>query len=266
MDETQQRVLLLVDDEANILRSLQRLFRREGYRILSALSGAEGLERLKEEKVGVIISDQRMPGMTGSEFLHQVKDLYPDTVRLILSGYTDLESVTDSINRGAIYQFLTKPWDDKLLCDNVREAFRIYELNEQNLYLTERLRQVNQDLEASVELKTKELRLNLSALKISHDILEELPITVVGISQGQIIVVNRRARERFDQVPLLLGQQVGDVLPADIVALYHQAEDTQETVTGEVMLKGEAFRCRCQKNTSEGPHQGFILTLRQVHL
>jgi DNA-binding NtrC family response regulator len=108
MDETQQRVLLLVDDEANILRSLQRLFRREGYRILSALSGAEGLERLKEEKVGVIISDQRMPGMTGSEFLHQVKDLYPDTVRLILSGYTDLESVTDSINRGAIYQFLTK--------------------------------------------------------------------------------------------------------------------------------------------------------------
>ncbi len=266
MDESKQRVLLLVDDEENILRSLQRLFRRQGYRILSASSGAEGLAVLEQERVGVIISDQRMPVMTGSEFLQQVKERYPDTVRIILSGYTDLESVTDSINKGAIYKFLTKPWDDDLLSQNVREAFRIHELNEDNLYLTRELKRANQELEARVEEKTKQLRLNISALKISHDILEELPMAVVGISEGLIIVANKRARDRFDQVPLLLGREVVEACPADVFAVYQNALSSEGSATGEVVIKGEAFRCQCKKNVSEGPHEGYILTMRQMHL
>ncbi|MFT5720638.1 MAG: response regulator RpfG family c-di-GMP phosphodiesterase [Motiliproteus sp.] len=266
MDESRPQVLLLVDDEENILRSLQRLFRGDGYRILTATGGAQGLEVLKQEKVGVIISDHRMPGMTGTDFLQQVKELYPDTVRIILSGYTDLESVTDSINRGAIYKFLTKPWEDDLLSQNVREAFRISELNAENLYLTEALRRANQELEARVTLKTKQLRFNISALKISHDILEDLPIVVVGISEGQVIVANRCSRICFDQVPLLLGQRVEEVFPADIVSLYRQAENGTGSATGDLMLKGEIMRCHCQKNTSSGPYEGFIMTLRQVHL
>ena len=112
------RTLLIVDDEDNILAALTRLLRREGYSILRANSGKEGLELLKDNHVGVIMSDQRMPEMTGVEFLSQVKDLYPDTVRMVLSGYTDLNSVTDAINKGAIYKFLTKPWDDELLKAN----------------------------------------------------------------------------------------------------------------------------------------------------
>jgi response regulator RpfG family c-di-GMP phosphodiesterase len=76
--------------------------------------------------VQVIVSDQRMPDGTGTEFLSRVKDLYPDTVRMVLSGYTDLESVTDAINRGAIYKFLTKPWDDDELRLRIQEAFRMY--------------------------------------------------------------------------------------------------------------------------------------------
>ena len=126
-----ERCLLLVDDEQNITASLMRLFRRDGYRILTANSGREGLEILGQNKVGVIISDQRMPEMSGSEFLSKVKDLYPDTVRIMLSGYTDLNSVTDAINRGAIYKFLTKPWEDDLLRENIREAFRMAHLNEE---------------------------------------------------------------------------------------------------------------------------------------
>ncbi|MFT6913838.1 MAG: response regulator RpfG family c-di-GMP phosphodiesterase [Motiliproteus sp.] len=266
MDELRSQVLLLVDDEENILRSLKRLFRRDGYRILTATSGAQGLEVLKQERVGVIISDHRMPGMTGTDFLQQVKAIYPDTVRIILSGYTDLESVTDSINRGAIYKFLTKPWDDDLLSQNVREAFRISELNAQNLYLSEALKRANQELEARVALKTKQLRFNISALKISHDILEELPIVVMGISEGQVIVANRCSRQCFDQLPLLLGQRVDEVFPDDIVSLYREAEKGTGLATGDVMLKGEVFRCRCQKNTSVGTHKGFIMTLRQRHL
>jgi diguanylate cyclase (GGDEF)-like protein/PAS domain S-box-containing protein len=118
--------LLLVDDEPGIRTALTRMLRGDGYRILTASSGAEGLELLSVNTVQVIISDQRMPGMSGTEFLNTVKELYPDTVRIILSGYTDLQVVTESVNRGAVFKFLTKPWNDDLLREQVRDAFRRY--------------------------------------------------------------------------------------------------------------------------------------------
>ena len=117
--------ILLVDDEPNIVRALSRTLRRDGYRILTANSPAEGLEVLAREAVDVIVSDQRMPGMSGTEFLSMVRDMYPNTVRIVLSGYTDLTTVTDAINRGAIYKFLTKPWEDEDLRKHIREAFRV---------------------------------------------------------------------------------------------------------------------------------------------
>ncbi|MES2262428.1 MAG: EAL domain-containing protein [Pseudomonadota bacterium] len=120
----QPSTLLIVDDEPNNQSALKRLLRREGYRVLTASSGEEGLELLSVNAVQVIISDQRMPGMSGSEFLGKVKELYPETIRIILSGYTDLSAVTESVNRGAVFKFLTKPWDDDLLRENIRDAFR----------------------------------------------------------------------------------------------------------------------------------------------
>ena len=121
-----QRTLLLVDDEPSIRTALIRMFRHDGYKILSAGSGAEGLELLSLNQVQVIISDQRMPEMTGTEFLDTVRQMYPDTIRMILSGYTDLNVVTESVNRGAVSKFLTKPWDDEQLREHVRDAFRRY--------------------------------------------------------------------------------------------------------------------------------------------
>lgn len=117
------RTLLLLDDEENILRALTRLLRRDGYRILTAKTPQEAFALLAAHDVQVIVSDQRMPDMTGTEFFSSVKEMYPRTVRLILSGYTDLKSVTDAINRGSIYKFLTKPWDDELLRREIAQAF-----------------------------------------------------------------------------------------------------------------------------------------------
>ncbi|MET1078280.1 MAG: response regulator [Pseudomonas sp.] len=115
-----------MDDEAHVLSALQRLLHAEGYQVLSAPSAAMGFELLALHPVQVILCDQRMPDMNGTEFLDRVKSLYPDTFRIILSGYTDLESILEAINRGAIYRFYTKPWDNKTLRDNIREAFRHY--------------------------------------------------------------------------------------------------------------------------------------------
>lgn len=124
LDAAQGRTLLIVDDEPNVLNSLQRLLRREGYRILAASGGAQALDMLACERVQVVLSDQRMPGMCGADFLARVLELYPETVRMMLSGYSDLQTVTDTVNRGAISKFIAKPWDDEQLRADIRAAFR----------------------------------------------------------------------------------------------------------------------------------------------
>lgn len=124
--DSREKTLLLLDDEENIIRSLKRVLRRDGYRILSTTSISEAFDLLAENDVQVIISDQRMPEMSGTEFLSQVKAIHPETVRIVLSGYTDLKSVTDAINEGSIYKFLTKPWDDKQIRQHIQQAFLYY--------------------------------------------------------------------------------------------------------------------------------------------
>ncbi|MDP2252985.1 MAG: response regulator, partial [Thiobacillus sp.] len=137
---------LLLDDEENILTSLMRLLRRDGYKILKATSAAAAFELLAAHPVGVIVSDQRMPEMDGVEFLRRVKRLYPDTVRMVLSGYTDLKSVTDAINEGAVYKFLTKPWDDELLRANIHEAFQHHDLIQDNQRLGDEMASISEEL------------------------------------------------------------------------------------------------------------------------
>lgn len=119
-----EQTLLIVDDEPSILSSLNRLFRHENFHTLTTTSCATAFELLAQHPTQVIISDQRMAGMTGTEFFAKVRQLYPDTIRIILSGYTELESVMDAINRGAVYKFLTKPWEDDQLREHIRAAFR----------------------------------------------------------------------------------------------------------------------------------------------
>ncbi|WP_342113262.1 EAL domain-containing protein [Pseudoduganella sp. OTU4001] len=127
-NERRSGTLLLLDDEPNVLSSLVRLLRRDGYQILLAHNAQEAFAQLATHEVQVVVSDQRMPEMNGTEFLSRVRKLYPDTVRIILSGYAELESVLSAINRGEIYRFYTKPWDDQDLRENIREAFRYYDM------------------------------------------------------------------------------------------------------------------------------------------
>lgn len=124
----EKRVLLLLDDEVHILKALYRLFRKNGYLVLRTDEPEQAFKYLAEYEVGVILCDQRMPTISGTEFFSQVKGMYPNTVRMILSGYTELRSIIDAVNQGFIYKFLTKPWDDNLLRKHVEEAFQFYEM------------------------------------------------------------------------------------------------------------------------------------------
>jgi response regulator RpfG family c-di-GMP phosphodiesterase len=140
--------ILLVDDEAAILKALQRLFRRSEYRVLAANSGREGLELLEAEKdsVALIISDQRMPEMNGAEFLERAKAIVPDAIRFLLTGYSELEALADSINKGEIHRYITKPWEDGELLTLAKQAVDQFQLKKENQRLTELTRKQNQEL------------------------------------------------------------------------------------------------------------------------
>jgi diguanylate cyclase (GGDEF)-like protein/PAS domain S-box-containing protein len=220
-----ERILLLVDDEENILTALNRLLRRDGYKILRANSAQKGLELLAVNEVGVILSDQRMPEMSGVEFLRKAKYLYPDTVRIVLSGYTELKSVTDAINEGAVYKFLTKPWEDDQLREHVREAFLRHELALENerlsdeiIHANEELSNAKRELEMRVDKKTLEAALSGNILKISQEMLEYLPVGVIGVDDsGMIATANRKAEQMFGG-GALLGMIAAEVLSDEIVA------------------------------------------------
>ncbi|ODN42254.1 ATP-binding response regulator [Piscirickettsia litoralis] len=112
--------LLLVDDESHIVDALKRLFRREKYTLFCAYNASEGLNILEQEKIDVILSDQRMPNMLGSEFLQRAQEKFPETIRVILSGYSDTKEIISGVLNGSIHQFLEKPWRANELREHIR--------------------------------------------------------------------------------------------------------------------------------------------------
>jgi response regulator RpfG family c-di-GMP phosphodiesterase len=146
MLQTEKIKLLYVDDEENNLISLRASFRNE-FKVFTALSAQEGLEVLSKERVHVIITDQRMPEVSGVEFLEQVLKFYPEPIRILLTGYSDLQAVVDAINKGQIYYYLNKPWNIEQLRATIYNAYEIFNLREQNEKLIEELARVNEQLE-----------------------------------------------------------------------------------------------------------------------
>jgi len=185
--------LLCVDDEPNILASLRRLFRPAGYRVLLAESGAEGLRVLEAEAVDLVISDMRMPEMDGARFLAQVRQRWPDTVRLLLTGYSDIQSIQDAINCGEIYRYITKPWDDTDIQLVVRHALerRALEQEKQRLEAltlrqNEELKQLNHSLEAKVEARTLQLKLSRDAAIAANDKLKHNFVTTIKVISSML--------------------------------------------------------------------------------
>jgi len=258
-----ERTLLLVDDETNILKALTRTLRKGGYHVLTAGGGEEALTLLADHDIGVVVSDQRMPGMTGSELLNKAKDLYPDTVRIMLSGYTDLGSVTDAINAGAIFKFLTKPWDDDLLRANIEEAFKYRELYHENQRLARELAEANRELERRVKEKTREALLSVHSLKVAQEVLERLPVGVVGMdADGTIVVLNKMAQELLHLGDGgLLGLSAQDALPAALQGvLAHKAGDATEGIQVDTEHGPLEVFYRCLGDCSETCGQILVCT------
>lgn len=174
--------LLVVDDEPEVVHSLQDLLRFD-YRVLGATRAAEGLRILEREQVHIVMSDQRMPEMTGVQFLEQLHQSHPDIVRLLFTGFADIKAVIDAINQGHVFRYVTKPWDADELQAVLRQATERYDLLAERKRLLAEVQEQNRRLEAlNVELQQAN-DLKLAFIKVaSHEL--RTPLTVVlGLSE-----------------------------------------------------------------------------------
>lgn len=138
--------ILYVDDEENNLQAFKATFRRD-FKVFLAISAKEGEDILSREEIDLIITDQRMPEKTGVEFLESIIPTYPKPIRLLLTGYTDIQAVIDAINKGQVYHYLTKPWEEDYLRTVIKNAYEVYSLRRENERLTEALLKANEQLE-----------------------------------------------------------------------------------------------------------------------
>jgi EAL domain-containing protein (putative c-di-GMP-specific phosphodiesterase class I)/DNA-binding response OmpR family regulator/GGDEF domain-containing protein len=192
------KTILLVDDEVGILRALTRVLQRGGYRVLTAENGAAGLQALVGQQVALVISDFRMPGMKGSEFLQQVKAIYPNTIGMILSGYADRDALLECMNSGAAWRFLEKPWNDEQL------------LQEIDLALAERDRRYVESQRTNLLMSSDEALLELSA-------------------NGQVLRFNSAATHVLGLQPSELKGKVladlfDDINPIELATFFHKKD------------------------------------------
>lgn len=168
--------VLCLDDEESVLRSLARLLRHNGMDVVTFSSGEDALQALEKETFEVILSDMRMPGMSGDEFLAKARAECPDTQRILLTGYADFESTVNAVNEGGIHHYLQKPWHNDHLISVVRECVEKYRLKQHNLLLQRKIQdqnheliELNSSLETLVEKRTKQIRQVLKQLEVAHE-------------------------------------------------------------------------------------------------
>src|SRR5690554_6322434 len=179
-----ERTFLVVDDEPDILDAIERLFRKE-YRVLTANSAAEALEIVQRESIQVVMSDQRMPSMSGIELLEQLHNTRPDIVRVLFTGYSNIDHVIDAINQGHVYRYISKPWKPAELRLFVAQAFEYYDDRQERRALVNQLQQANERMEkqlnllsiANEELKTLDRVKNMFMEVVSHKL--NTPITII---------------------------------------------------------------------------------------
>jgi putative nucleotidyltransferase with HDIG domain len=170
-----EHAVLFVDDEGNILKAVQRLLRNEPWEVLTASRGSEALEILERTPAQVVVSDQRMPEMSGVDLLQAIRERRPNVVRMMLTGYTEMNVAVEAINRGEIYRLITKPWNDEELKATLRQAFDHFDLKEEIKRLNQvtreqnlKLQDMNRNLEQKVRERTKQLAEKHQELRVAY--------------------------------------------------------------------------------------------------
>lgn len=259
--------ILCVDDERSVLKALARLFLDTDFEIITAISGEDGLEILrKTENIQLVVSDYRMPGMNGVDFLREVYKLRPETVRIVLSGYADTVAIVEAINEGKIYKFIPKPWNDDDLKITLSKAIEHYFSIRKNIILAKELEiknqalhEINSNLEKLVEERTANLVLRNRILTASQNILDALPVGVIGIDPGGLIAqCNKKGLELFNDI---LGMDRRESLPEEINDFIEKLIREKE-LKANIPYKGADIGMEGVYMKCSGGQEGIILVLK----
>ncbi|MCP4233793.1 MULTISPECIES: response regulator [Marisediminitalea] len=181
--------VLCVDDEQNILRAIKRALFSLDVDLTLADSGEKALAVMKEKPIHVVISDMKMPGMTGAELLEQVAAHYPDTFRVVLTGFADIDATIKAVNQGRIHRYLQKPWDNQELINTIEEGLERIKLKDENARLQKltklqnaKLKEVNNSLEQVVQKRTKQIKAALRRIEQRNGALEQVLFNVISIN------------------------------------------------------------------------------------
>jgi response regulator RpfG family c-di-GMP phosphodiesterase len=273
MDSTPKHTILCVDDEKQILSALKRLLRKENFDLLTATSGEEGLNIMASRDIHLVISDHRMPQMSGISFLAKVRETYPDTIRILLTGYTEIDSIKASVNEGHVYKFLLKPWNDDDLKQEIRKALERYDLLEANQALhlmvaakNKELEKINKDLETIIKQRTRELELQNQALELTRVLFKWLPMAAMGVSYDRtIILINREAEKlKIHDRMVIVGNSLADYFFKDTMKKMLPVFESQiNQVQFDITLNGHMYALTLSALTGRFVGKGFILCLRQ---
>jgi signal transduction histidine kinase len=242
MTRTNKHCLLVVDDEPDLVHSVQDLLRFD-YRVLGATRAVDGLKIMEREQVHVVMTDQRMPEMTGVEFLKRLRESYPEVVRLLFTAYADIKAVTDAINQGSVYRYITKPFEPHELQDALRQAVQHHDLMAERKRLLAELQEKNKQLEAAnanlqqanelkkafIRVASHELRTPLTIVLGLSDLGRQTPNLPPQVSQWleRIFVGSVRLNDRVDlMIKLLLADRFERTLarkPVAVAVLLHSA-------------------------------------------
>src|SRR5437016_4256295 len=179
---TPRRTILVVDDEADVVQSVQDLLRLE-YKVVGTTRASEAIKILEEQEVHVVMTDQRMPEMTGVEFLRRIRGDHPDAIRLLFTGYADIKAVIDAINQGNVFRYITKPWDPDELQTIIRQAAAQYDLLVERKRLLAELQVKNRELSAANAELVQTNELKEAFIRVaSHEL--RTPLTILfGLTQ-----------------------------------------------------------------------------------
>lgn len=245
---TDKTRILFIDDEKNILNSLNRLFFEEEYEIMLANSPGEAIEIIKALEVPVIVSDQRMPSMTGVEFFTEARNIQGDSIRIILTGYSDVEAAQKAINKGAVYRFLSKPWDDNELKNTIKQAIEYYRLQksnqqlfEENLERNTELKSLNENLNLKVRERTKaimqknqELHEANSKLSDSFGKIVRVIVEILEVKSRELSSHSKRVAAAARYTAAEMGKSEAEVESIEIAAMLHdigKISMSEQTIT-----------------------------------
>jgi signal transduction histidine kinase len=262
--------VLAIDDEENILATLQRHFLTEPYKLVTTTQMGQAWEILSREKIKVVISDQRMPGVSGVQFLKDVKEKYPDVMRILLTGHADMQAAEEAVNQGGVYRFLTKPWNVEDIRATVRKAIENHDLIVENRKLFDetraanaRLIQANTDLQKLYDKQKEftstvshELRTPLASIKMALDIIlsgTPGPLTsgqsdFLGRAKANVDRLNRLINDILDLSKMESGRILMKIQPGDLNQTVAESLVPQESVA-----RAKGIGLSCEIDPALGP-------------